>query len=173
MTLLHFAMASQTLHDTKKSQARRALRSLAIGIAVPFALTLAIIILFGSGRRYNNISKPFWFAPLWFIHLASLGSSFFMGLAAWLVWADGGFQGETDAMSLYIAHVSLSIVWHPLVLIMSLYWLALLSSLINFGTLFMCYLRFRKVNPFAKDLAKPCLALVMYLSLVSFKLIFI
>ncbi|KAK7354810.1 hypothetical protein VNO80_20308 [Phaseolus coccineus] len=166
-------MASQTLHDTKKSQARRALRSLAIGIAVPFALTLTIIILFGSGRKYNNIAKPFWFAPLWFIHLASLGSSFFMGLAAWLVWADGGFQGETDAMSLYIAHVSLSIVWHPLVLIMALYWLALLSSLINFGTLFMCYLRFRKVNPFAKDLAKPCLAFVMYLSLVSFKLIFI
>ncbi|KAL5140987.1 Translocator [Glycine soja] len=167
-------MASQTLLDTKKSQARRALRSLAIGIAVPFTLTLTIIILFGSGRKYNQIiSKPFWFAPLWFIHLSILGSSFFMGLAAWLVWADGGFQGETDAMSLYIAHVSLSIVWHPLVLVMGAYWLALISCLVNFVTLFLCYLRFRKVNPFAKDLAKPCLAWAAYLCLVSFKLIFI
>ncbi|KHN26557.1 Translocator protein like [Glycine soja] len=96
-----------------------------------------------------------------------------MGLAAWLVWANGGFQGETDAMSLYIAHVSLSIVWHPLVLVMGAYWLALISCLVNFVTLFLCYLRFRKVNPFAKDLAKPCLAWAAYLCLVSFKLIFI
>ncbi|TKY72608.1 Translocator protein-like [Spatholobus suberectus] len=157
-------------HETKKAQAKRALRSLAIGIAIPFTLTLTIIILFGSGRKYHRISKPFWVAPLWFIHLATLGSSFFMGLAAWLVWADGGFQGETDAMSLYVAHVSLSIVWHPLVLVMSAYWLALLSGLVNFGTLFLCYLRFRKVNPFAKDLAKPCLVWAAYLCLISFKL---
>ncbi|KAJ1407644.1 TspO/MBR-related protein [Sesbania bispinosa] len=166
-------MASQSLHETKKSQAKRALRSLAIGIAVPLTFTLTIIILFGSGRKYHRLAKPFWFAPLWFIHLATLGSSFFMGLAAWLVWADGGFQGETDALSLYVAHVSLSIVWHPLVLIMSAYWLASISCILNFGTLFLCYLRFRKVNPFAKDLAKPCLVWTAYLTLVSFKLMFL
>nr|KYP62457.1 hypothetical protein KK1_016990 [Cajanus cajan] len=96
-----------------------------------------------------------------------------MGLAAWLVWADGGFQGETDAMSLYISHVSLSIVWHPLVLVMRAYWLAFLSGLVDFGTLFFCYLRFRKVNPFAKDLAKPCLVWAAYLCFVNFKLMFL
>jgi translocator protein len=163
-------MASQPLHESKRSQAKRALRSLGIGIAIPIALTLTIIILFGSGRKYNVLAKPFWFAPLWYIHLATLGSSFFMGLAAWLVWADGGFQGETDALSFYIAHVSLSIVWHPLVLVMNAYWLALVSGIVNCGTLFIVYLRFKKVNPFAKDLAKPCLAWTAYLTLISFKL---
>ncbi|KAK7329434.1 hypothetical protein VNO77_23603 [Canavalia gladiata] len=166
-------MASQTAHETKKAQAKRALRSLATGIAVPFTLTLTIIILFGSGRKYHRVPKPFWFAPLWFFHLATLGSSLLMGLAAWLVWADGGFQGESDAISLYIAHVSLSIVWHPFVLGMGAYWLAFLSCLGNFGTLFLCYLRFRKVNPFAKDLAKPGLLWAAYLALVSFKLMFL
>ncbi|XP_061370577.1 translocator protein homolog [Gastrolobium bilobum] len=166
-------MASQTVNETKKAQAKRALRSLAVGIAVPLILTLTIIILFGSGRKYRSLVKPFWFAPLWFIHLATLGSSFFMGLAAWLVWADGGFQGESDALSLYVAQVSLSIVWHPLVLVMSAYWLASVSCLVNFGTLFLCYLRFKKVNPFAKDLAKPCLVWAAYLTLISFKLIFL
>ncbi|XP_004487874.1 translocator protein homolog [Cicer arietinum] len=163
-------MASQTLHETKKSQAKRALRSLAIGVAIPFALTLIIIILFGSGRKFNVLSKPFWFAPIWFINLATLGSSFFMGLAAWLVWADGGFQGESDTLAFYVAHIALSIVWHPLVLVMNAYWLALVSGIVNSGTLLICYLRFRKVNPFAKDLAKPCLALTTYLTLISFKL---
>ncbi|CAJ2662150.1 translocator protein homolog [Trifolium pratense] len=166
-------MATQTLHETKKSQAKRALRSLAIGIAIPFTITLTIIILFGSGKKYNVLAKPFWFAPLWYIHLATLGSSFFMGLAAWLVWADGGFKGESDALCFYVAHISLSIVWHPLVLVMNAYWLALVSGLVDCGTLFICYLRFRKVNPFAKDLAKPCLAWTMYLTLVSFKLMFL
>lgn len=166
-------MASQAMHETKKTQAKRALRSLAIGIAIPLTITLIIIILFGSGRKFNRLAKPFWFAPLWFIHLATLGSSFFIGLAAWLVWADGGFQGDSDALSFYIAHISLSIVWHPLVLVMSAYWLASLSCVVDFGTLFLCYLRFRKVNPFAKDLAKPCLAWTTYLTFVSFKLMFI
>ncbi|KEH37265.1 hypothetical protein MtrunA17_Chr2g0295961 [Medicago truncatula] len=163
-------MASQPLHESKRSKAKRALRSLGIGIAIPIALTLTIIILFGSGRKYNVLAKPFWFAPLWYIHLATLGSSFFMGLAAWLVWADGGFQGETDALSFYIAHVSLSIVWHPLVLVMNAYWLALASGILDCATLFIVYLRFKKVNPFAKDLAKPCLAWTAYLTLISFKL---
>lgn len=166
-------MASQSLPETKKSKAKRALRSLGIGIAIPLTITLTIIILFGSGRKYHGMVKPFWFAPLWFIHLATLGSSFFMGLASWLVWADGGFQGETDALSYYIAHVFLSIVWHPLVLVLSAYWLASISCVVNFGTLLLCYLRFSKVNPFAKDLAKPCLLWSAYLTLVSFKLTFL
>ncbi|XP_058727927.1 translocator protein homolog [Vicia villosa] len=163
-------MASQTLHETKKSQAKRALRSLAIGITIPFAITLTIIILFGSSKRYNVLSKPFWFAPLWYIHSATLGSSLCMGLAAWLVWADGGFKGESDALCFYVAHISLSIVWHPLVLVMNAYAVAAVSGAVNCVTLLICYLRFRKVNPFAKDLAKPCLAWTVYLTLVSFKL---
>ncbi|XP_057431736.1 translocator protein homolog [Lotus japonicus] len=168
-------MASQGLHEAKKkTKAKRALRSLAIGILVPLTLTLTIIILFGSGRKYNRLTKPVWFAPLWFIHLATLGSSFFMGLAAWLVWADGGFQGEeSDALSLYVAHVCLSIVWHPLVLVMGAFWVAAVSCVVNFGTLYLCYLRFRRVNPFAKDLAKPCLLWAAYLTAVSFKLLFL
>ncbi|KAK7303790.1 hypothetical protein RJT34_14707 [Clitoria ternatea] len=158
-------------HETKRAQARRALRSLAIGIAVPFTVTLTIIILFGSGRNYNRIPKPFWFAPLWFIHFATLASSFFMGLAAWLIWADGGFRGQTDAFPLYIVHVSLSIVWHPLVLVIGAYSLASISCLLDFAALFMSYLRFRKINPFAKDLAKPPLAWAAYLTLLTLKLI--
>ena len=97
-----------------------------------------------------------------------------MGLAAWLVWADGGFQGESsDAMSLYVAQLSLSITWHPLVLVMSAYWLASVSCALSFGTLFLCYLRLRRVNPFAKDLAKPCLGWAAYLTVISFKLMFL
>jgi len=46
----------------------------------------------------------------------------------------------------------------------------LVSGIVDCATLFICYLRFKKVNPFAKDLAKPCLAWTAYLTLISFKL---
>lgn len=165
----------QTFHrpESTRTKAKRALRSLAIGVAVPLALTVAIILCFGSGRKYHGLpNKPFWLPPLWLIHLATTGSSLFMGLAAWLVWADGGLSAKSDALPLYVAHVSLSIVWHPLVLVMGAHAVALVTCMVNLGTIFLCYLRFRRVNPFAEDLAKPCVVWAAYMSLVSFKLLF-
>ncbi|KAJ7980266.1 Translocator-like protein [Quillaja saponaria] len=159
--------------ETKSTKAKRALRSLAIAIAIPLSINLTIIFLFGSGRKYYSITKPFWFPTLWFVHLASLGSSFLMGLAAWLLWADGGFHAQSDALPLYIAQVSLSIVWDPLVLVFGSAWLGFVFCVLHFGTLFLCYLRFKKVNPFAKDLVKLCLAWVAYLTIVSFKLMYL
>ncbi|KAI4345419.1 hypothetical protein L6164_012545 [Bauhinia variegata] len=163
-------MAAPPHTVSKKAKSRRALRSLTTGVAVPFALSLAIITLFGSGHKYHRLAKPFWFPPLWFVHLATLSSSLSMGLAAWLVWADGGFHGDSDALPLYVAQVSLSIVWHPLVLVMRAYWVAFVFCLAHLGTLYLCYDRFKKVNPFARDLAKPCLAWVAYLTFVTLKL---
>jgi benzodiazapine receptor len=159
--------------DAKRTKAKRALRSLAIAIVVPLYLTMTIIFMFGSGHKYQALDKPFWFPPLWFIHIASLGSSFLMGFASWLVWADGGFHTQSDALPLYIAQISLSIVWDPLVLVMDARRLGLVFCCVNFGTLLACHDCFRRVNPFAKDLVKLCVAWAAYLTIVSFKLVFI
>ncbi|PON80354.1 TspO/MBR-related protein [Parasponia andersonii] len=159
--------------EKKIFRAKRALRSLFIAVSIPLSLTMTIILLFGSGHRYRAVPKPFWFPPLWLIHLASLGSSFLMGFAGWLFWADGGFHAQSNALPLYITHISVSVVWDPLVLVIGAAWLGLVFCLIHFGTLFACYRSFRRVNPFAKDLAKPCLAWVAYLTLVNYKLIYL
>ncbi|XP_024022660.1 translocator protein homolog [Morus notabilis] len=161
-----------TKRQEKKAKAKRALWTLFIAVSVPLSLTMTIILLFGSGKRYRSLTKPFWFPPLWFVHLASLGSSFLTGFAAWLFWADGGFHAHPDALPLYIAQISLSIVWDPLVLVIGAASLGLVFCLVHFGTLFACYRSFRRVNPFAKDLMKPCLAWVAYLTLVNYKLIY-
>ncbi|KAH7513359.1 hypothetical protein FEM48_Zijuj12G0191700 [Ziziphus jujuba var. spinosa] len=156
--------------EDKRAKAKRALRSLAIAVAVPFSLTMVTVILFGSGHNYRAVHKPFWFPPLWFIHLASLGSSFLMGFSAWLFWADGGFHTQSNALLFYIAQTFLSIIWDPLVLVVGAVWLGWFFSVVHFGSLFACYRSFRRVNPFAKDLTKPCLAWVAYFTVVNYKL---
>ncbi|PRQ39184.1 hypothetical protein RchiOBHm_Chr4g0422241 [Rosa chinensis] len=159
--------------QANKAKVHRALRSLAIGIAVPFFLSMTVILIFGSGIKYRAMSKPFWFPPVWIIHMSSLGSSILMGLAAWLVWADGGFHSQSTSNSLffYIAQISLSIIWGPVVLVFGAAWMGLLLCLVHFGTLIACYMSFRDVNPFAKDLVKPCLAWAGYLTIVNSTLV--
>ncbi|XP_021291550.1 translocator protein homolog [Herrania umbratica] len=158
--------------EDKKARAKRALCSLLTAIAIPLSLTLFVIFKFGSGKRYRAMAhKPFWFPPLWLIHLASIGTSFLMSLAAWLVWVDRGFHVNSNALPLYVSQISLSIVWDPLELVMGAVGLGFLFCFLHFGTVFACYWNFRKVNPFARDLVKPCLVWSGFLTIVSYKLL--
>nr|KJB72680.1 hypothetical protein B456_011G190200 [Gossypium raimondii] len=160
--------------EDKKAQTMKALRSLTIAIAIPLSLTLFIIFKFGSPKRHRTImAKPIWFPPLWLINLASIGSSFSMSLAAWFVWVNRGFHMNSDALPLYISQISLSIVWHPLQLINDSVWFGFLVCLLHFGTIFACYLSFRKFNHFATDLVKPCLVWSAFLTIITCKLLII
>ncbi|XP_050240892.1 translocator protein homolog [Quercus robur] len=153
-TLQHWSKnkpTNTTKKETKKTGSKRAIQSLTLAIVVPVSLTMTIIFMFGSGHKYQALDKPFGFPPLWFIHSASLGSSFLMGFAAWLVCAHGGFHTHPDALPLYIAQVSLSIVWDPLVLVIGARLLGLLFCVVNFGTLLACYYYFRKMTGDASD----------------------
>lgn len=161
---------NKTMGSTPASSPR-ALGKLAVSVAIPLLITMTMVLLFGSGQNYRVLATLFWLPPLWFIHVASLGSSFLLGLAAWLVWSDGGFDSESHALPLYVAQISLTMVWNPLVLVFGVAWLGFVVSAIQFGTLFACYLCFKRVNPFARDLIRPCLAWVAYLTFVSCQLI--
>ncbi|KAK8661757.1 hypothetical protein V6N13_091352 [Hibiscus sabdariffa] len=109
---------SRVKQEDKEVQTMKALWSLTVAIVVPLSLTLFIIFEFGSAKQHRaTMAKPTWFPPLLLINLASIWSSFSMSLAAWLVWVDHGFHMNSDALPLYISQVSLSIVWHPLHLV--------------------------------------------------------
>ncbi|OAY55993.1 hypothetical protein MANES_03G195100v8 [Manihot esculenta] len=141
--------------------------SLFVITVIPLCLNIAIIYLFGSSKKYQAIVKPLWFPSLTLIHIASVGSTLLMGVAAWLVWVDGGLLVDSDALPLYISQVSLSIVWDPLVLRIGEAWLGVIFCLVNLGTLFACYCTFRDVSPSCKYLVMPCLAWLGYLTLCT------
>ncbi|KAJ0808258.1 hypothetical protein HanPI659440_Chr01g0001451 [Helianthus annuus] len=141
--------------NTKTQKQRiptRGIRSLAVGIAIPLALTLANISMFGWNRTYRTIHKPFWVPPLWALHLTCLGSAFIMGLSAWLVWAEGGFHKNPSAVGFYLGQLGLSLAWDPVFFKMGAARLGLLVCLGQMATMWSCLKMFGRVNRTAGDL---------------------
>ncbi|KAJ9189342.1 hypothetical protein P3X46_000650 [Hevea brasiliensis] len=163
----------RTRRDKRMAMAKRGIRSLAIAVAFPLALTLFNIYLFGSINGYGAVSKPFRFFPMWALHFTYLASSSLMGLSAWLVWAEGGFHREPTILSLYMAQLGLSLAWDPIVFRMGETWIGLVVCLAMFGALVGCSRQFKEVNPIAGDLVKPCLAWATILAIVNLKLVFL
>lgn len=152
--------------DRKKAMAKRGLRSLAVAVALPLALTALDISLFGSTSR-----KRLGFPPLWALHATCLISSMLLGLSAWLIWADGGFHREPKALALYASVLGLGLAWDPIAFSLGATRVGLVVALALLGSLFGCYRKFRGMNPIAGDLVKMCFAWAGFVSVVNLKLI--
>lgn len=164
---------NKNIDKSKRKQiAKRGLKSLTIALTIPLLLTLVDISLFGSSYQYVSMEKPFWFPRLWALHLACLGSSFLMGLSAWLVWAEGGFHRKPMALFLYLSQLGLSLAWDPVVFKAGATRIGLVLCVALFGVLIACVRSFKNVNPIAGDLVKPCLGLAVLLSLANLKLVY-
>lgn len=96
-----------------------------------------------------------------------------MGLSAWLVWAEGGFHKSPTALSLYLAQLGLGLTWEFVALRMGASLAGLVLCLATFGSLVGCAKVFRKMNPIAGDLVKPCLGWAAFLAVVNLKLVFL
>ncbi|XP_071719695.1 LOW QUALITY PROTEIN: translocator protein homolog [Rutidosis leptorrhynchoides] len=161
------------LKTTQKNQRRtmppRGIRSLAIGIAIPLVLTLANISMFGWNRSYRVTQKPFWIPPLWALHFTCLSSAFVMamGLSAWLVWAEGGFHQNPNAILAYLGQLGFSLAWDPVFFKMGANRVGLLVCLGQMASMFYCYQLFGRVNRTAGDLVKLCLIWSGFLTLVN------
>uniref|UniRef100_A0A7N0UHH8 Uncharacterized protein n=1 Tax=Kalanchoe fedtschenkoi TaxID=63787 RepID=A0A7N0UHH8_KALFE len=154
--------------SNRTALAKRGLKSLAVMLAVPVALNLAAISMFGSGQNYRSLTK--WVPPLWPLHMLSLLTSLFMSLSAWLFWADGGFHKRPRAFYLYAAGILLNMLWDPLVLGFGASRLGLGVCVGMISALIGCYRHFSAVNPAAGHLVKPCFGLYGILALVNLRL---
>ncbi|KAM0948538.1 hypothetical protein DsansV1_C06g0060441 [Dioscorea sansibarensis] len=161
----------------KMAMARRGLKSLAIAISLPLALT-TIVLLFttsssssSSSSSHPRPSRPFWHPPEWAFHLATVSCSSLMGLSSWLAWAEGGFHRRPAALPLYLAQLVFGLAWGPLLFRKDSPRAALVAAVGLVAALVGCVRCFRRVNPIAADLVKPCLAWAAFLALFSYTLV--
>ncbi|WOL03309.1 hypothetical protein Cni_G12029 [Canna indica] len=160
--------SSKSRKDQKLAMAKRGLRSLAVAVAIPAAATVASISLAGATL---SPAKPSWTPPVWAFHMGSLFMSSLLGLSAWLVWADGGFHGRSEALPLYLAELVMALAWAPLLFSAGFTRPAMAVCMAHFVVLFLLSQSFRHVNPIAADLIKPYLAWVSFLAVFNYKLL--
>ncbi|KAK7378970.1 hypothetical protein VNO80_04421 [Phaseolus coccineus] len=159
----------------RKDMAKRGLKSLAIAVTLPLSLTVLSACIGFSTARDDSLSSrmPFWFPPSWALHFTCPATSFLMGLAAWMVWADGGFHRNPMALLLYFTQLLLAVLWDPLVFAVGTTRLGLMVCLGLLLSQYGCMRAFGSVNPIASGLIKPCLAWVAFLSMLNLKLLFV
>ncbi|RRT75430.1 hypothetical protein B296_00031234 [Ensete ventricosum] len=167
-TATHTTCSHKYRKDQKLAMAKRGLRSLAVAVAIPAFGTAASISIAGATLV---ATRPSWSPPVWTFHLGSLLMSALLGFSSWLVWAEGGFHGRSEALPLYLLELLLSLLWAPLVFSAGFPRPGMAVCAAHFAVLFMLSQSYRQVNPIAADLIKPYLAWVSFLVVFNYKLL--
>ncbi|CAG7908738.1 unnamed protein product [Brassica rapa] len=156
--------------DQKRAMAKRGLKSLTVAVAAPVLLMLFETYFLGGGGYGSRARSSSWIPPPWVLHATRLGSSGLMGLAAWLVWVDGGFHKKPNALYLYLAQFTLCLLWGPVTFLVGSGLAGLVVWLGQSAALFGCYKAFNEISPVAGNLVKPCLACAAFVTAVNVKL---
>lgn len=120
---------------------------------------------FYAGLVQPDWAPPGWvFAPVWTL-LFTL-----MGVAAWLVWRDGGFRDNRVALSLYIAQLGCNALWSWLFFAWQLGGLAFADILLLWTLILATLLSFWRVRPLAGLLMLPYLLWVAFAAALNFTL---
>lgn len=117
---------------------------------------------------YQQLAQPSWappssvFGPVWSVLYA------LMGVAAWLVWREGGWRRRRGALALFVAQLALNALWswlffgwHRGALAFAdivLLWLLIVATLVGFW----------RVRPLAGALLVPYLCWVSFASVLNF-----
>ncbi|MES1210793.1 MAG: TspO/MBR family protein [Acidobacteriota bacterium] len=91
---------------------------------------------------YQEIAKPAWTPPSWLFGPVWTALYLAMGVAAWLVWKQGGWSARRGALTLFLVQLALNTAWSGLffglrnpalgMLDITLLWIAILLTLLAF-----------------------------------------
>lgn len=116
----------------------------------------------GASPWYASLDKAPWnppswvFAPVWTLLYAA------MGVAAWLVWRDGGWQRQGAALFLFVAQLTLNLAWSPLFFDAQRPGLALIDMTALFVLLALTIRAFARVRVLAAALLVPYLLWIAF-----------
>jgi len=92
------------------------LRTQILGLLAWLAVSFAAAALGGfasanAGAFYSQLSRPAWAPPAWLFAPVWSLLYLLMGIAAWLVWREGGFRRASMALSLFLFQLAMNALW--------------------------------------------------------------
>jgi translocator protein len=162
-------MPTVTNHNRARSGLRSNVLPLAGWLVICFAAA-SLGALFMPGEWYAALRKPSWNPPAWIFGPVWSALYAMMGVAAWLVWKQGGFTTQRRPLSLFFLQLALNAAWTPL--FFGLHWLgAALGEITCLWLAIAATLAaFRRVSRPASWLLAPYLAWVSFAALLNFTL---
>lgn len=100
------------MHEAKTSVARPAL-SLFLWVAISFSAASSAIFV-KPDDWYLQLSKPSWNPPSWLFGPVWSLLYLMMGIAAWMIWSQGGRRENRLPLSLFFLQLLLNAIWSPL-----------------------------------------------------------
>jgi tryptophan-rich sensory protein len=122
---------------------------------------------FTPGPWYQQIQKPTWTPPGWLFGPVWTALYAMMGVSAWLVWRQGGFQKQATPMRWFLIQLALNALWSPLFFGLHNPGLAFAEIVLLWAAILVTLMRFWRVSPVAGGLLIPYLAWVSFASVLN------
>ena len=138
-------------------------------VVVSFAAA-SLGALFPPGEWYAQLEKPSWNPPGWLFGPVWSMLYLMMGIAAWMVWRQGGFRRQSQPLSLFLIQLALNALWTPLFFGLQRPDLAFFEIILLWAAILATVLAFSRVNRLAAVILLPYLAWVSFASFLNFTL---
>jgi len=145
--------------------------SLIVAIALPLVLGMLVSLFNGPNTWYLSLNKPVFTPPGPIFGLIWTLIYPLMGLASWLVWADGGFQKHSFPLGVYFVQLALNLMWSVIFFRWHNITLAFVDILALAAAVFTAIGAFQPINHVAANLMKVYFAWVLFASFLTFSIL--
>lgn len=119
---------------------------------------------------YLDLARPEWSPPGWLFGPVWTTLYVLMGIAAWVVWRERGWQGARGALGLFLAQLALNALWSWLFFAWREGALALAEIIVLAAFIVATMVAFARVRTLAAVLLVPYLAWVLFATALTFSL---
>ncbi len=140
-------------------------------LAISFATAaVGAIASASAGTFYGQLVQPSWappssvFGPVWTVLYAM------MGVAAWMVWREGGLRANRSAMTLFLVQLAVNALWSWLFFAWHRGALAFFDIVVLWMLIVATLVSFWRVRPLAGALLIPYLLWVSFAAALSYSI---
>lgn len=117
---------------------------------------------------YGELTQPSWAPPGWVFGPVWTTLYALMGVAAWLVWREGGFRKNKTSLSLFLVQLVVNALWSWLFFAWHLGAYALIDLIALWLLIIATLVTFWRVKPLAGTLLVPYLLWVSFAGILNY-----